>query len=435
MRAIVLAAGEGKRLRPLTLTRPKVMLEVGGRPLLAHMLDALKAVGISSIVLVVGYMEEAIRSWLGDGERLGIQVSYVRQPEQRGTADAIALASNELGPYEDALVVYGDLLVAPEAIRAVLDEHIRRRPLATIGAVEVERPGQFGMVLVEDGWLRELVEKPAGREWAGPPLANAGIYVLTPEALQAMQDVRPSPRGELEATSALQGLAEQGDTVRVVEIRRENWLDVGRPWDLLEANERVLKRMEPEVLGKIEPGACLNGPVFVADDARVRSGAYIEGPAYIGPRADIGPNCYIRPCTSLGREVRIGNACEIKNSIVMEGTHIGHLSYVGDSIIGAHCNLGAGTITANLRFDKRTIKMTVKGERLDTGRRKLGAVMGDFAQTGIGALLMPGVRIWPRCWIGPNVVVERDITVEGAFIMLKQELAERKTREGEEGHR
>ena len=435
MRAIVLAAGEGKRLRPLTLTRPKVLIEVGGRPLLAHTLDALKAVGVSSVILVVGYMEEAIRSWLGDGGRLGLEVSYVRQPEQRGTADAIAVATGEIGPYEDALVVYGDLLVAPEALKKVLDEHTRRRPLATIGAVRVERPEHFGVMLVEDGWLKRLEEKPRGREWSGPPLANTGIYALTPEALQAMQDVGPSQRGELEATSALQELAEQGDTVRVVEIEPEHWLDVGRPWDLLEANERVLRRMEPEVLGKVEPGAYLNGPVFVAEDARVRSGAYVEGPAYIGPGADVGPNCYIRPCTSLGRGVRIGNACEIKNSIIMEGTHIGHLSYVGDSIIGAYCNLGAGTITANLRFDKKTIKMTVKGERLDTGRRKLGAVMGDYAQTGIGALLMPGVRVWPRCWIGPNVVVERDVTEDGAFIMLQQSLSRRRAGGGEEGAR
>ncbi len=426
MLAIVLAAGRGERLRPLTLTRPKVLLEVGGRPLLAHALEALRAVGVEEAIIVVGYMEEAVRRWLGDGERFGLSISYVSQPEPRGTADAIAVATSEIGPYEEALVIYGDLLVAPEALRAVLDEHARHRPLATVAAVEVSEPGQFGMMVVEDGWLRELVEKP-GEGWSGPPLANAGIYVLSPEALEAMRDVQPSPRGELEATTALRELAQQGDAVRVARIEPEHWLDVGRPWDLLEANERVLRRMEPAVLGDVEPGAYLNGPVFVAEGARVRSGAYIEGPAYIGPGADVGPNCYIRPCTSLGPKVRIGNACEVKNSIVMEGTHIGHLSYVGDSIIGAHCNLGAGTITANLRFDKRNVRMTVKGQRVDTGRRKMGAVLGDGVQTGVGALLMPGVRVWPGCWIGPNVVVERDVTEEGVFLALEQGLSRRRT--------
>ena len=431
MLAIVLVAGRGERMRPLTLTRPKVLLEVGGKPLLSYTLRALKAVGVKEAIFIVNYMEEAIRSWLGDGSSFGLKASYVRQEQPRGTADAIACASELAATEEAVLTIYGDLFITPEALRAVLDEHARHRPEATMGVVRVKDPGQFGMVRAEDGWLRELVEKPKG--WEGPPLANAGIYVLTPEALEAMRAVAPSERGELEATSALQELASKGDTVRVAEVRAQDWLDVGRPWDLLEANERALRRMEPAVLGRVEPGAWLNGPVFVAEGARVRSGAYIEGPAYIGPGADVGPNCYIRPCTSLGAEVRIGNACEVKNSIVMEGTHIGHLSYVGDSIIGAHCNLGAGTITANLRFDKASVRVFVKGVRVDTGRRKLGVIMGDFVQTGIGVLLMPGVRIWPRCWVGPNLVVERDITEEGVFVRLGQEVLVGEVPSGEKG--
>jgi len=422
MIGIVLAAGRGERLRPITLTRPKVMVELAGRPLLGYTLEALRAVGIKRAILVVNYMEEAIRAWLGDGKSLGLEVSYVRQPKLAGTADAISTAVEEVGD-EEALVIYGDLLITEEALRAVVEEHSRHRPEATVAGVEVEEPSQFGMLKVEDGWLREIVEKPVG--WEGPPLANAGIYVLTPEALARMREGKPSPRGELEATTALQGMANEGDTVRVAEIRPEDWLDVGRPWDVLEANARALARMEPRVLGDVELGATLNGPVFVAEGARIRSGAYVEGPAYIGPGADIGPNCYIRPSTSIGRGARIGNACEIKNSLIMEGTHIGHLSYVGDSIIGAYCNLGAGTITANLRFDKANVRMVVKGERLDTGRRKLGVIMGDHVQTGVGVLTMPGVRIWPRCWIGPNIVVEKDITEEGRFILLKQDLLEK----------
>jgi len=419
--AIVLAAGKGERMRPLTLTRPKVLLEVGGKPLLSYTLEALRAAGVGNAILVVNYMEEVIKSWLGDGGRFGLEVRYVRQAETRGTADAIACATELAEGEESVLVVYGDLFITPEALGAVLAEHSKHKPLATIAAARVKEPGQFGMVVAEGGWLRELVEKPV--TWEGPPLANAGIYVLTPEALEAMKAVHPSERGELEATDALKALAREGDTVRVAELKAEDWLDVGRPWDLLEANERALRRLKPAILGRVETGASLNGPVVVAEGARVRSGAYVEGPAFIGPGADVGPNCYIRPCTSLGARVRIGNACEIKNSIVMEGTHIGHLSYVGDSIIGAYCNLGAGTITANLRFDKANVRVTVKGVEVDTGRRKLGVIMGDFVQTGIGALFMPGVRVWPCCWIGANVVVERDITEEGRFVRLKQELA------------
>jgi bifunctional UDP-N-acetylglucosamine pyrophosphorylase/glucosamine-1-phosphate N-acetyltransferase len=156
----------------------------------------------------------------------------------------------------------------------------------------------------------------------------------------------------------------------------------------------------------------------------VRSGAYIEGPSLIDEESDVGPNCYIRPCTSIGKKVRIGNACEIKNSIIMDNTHIGHLSYVGDSVLGEKCNLGAGTITANYRLGSGTIKMMIKDKVVDSGRRKLGAILGDEVKTGINALLMPGVKVGNNCWVGPNVMLQRDLASE-TVILLKQGLEEK----------
>jgi bifunctional UDP-N-acetylglucosamine pyrophosphorylase/glucosamine-1-phosphate N-acetyltransferase len=178
---------------------------------------------------------------------------------------------------------------------------------------------------------------------------------------------------------------------------------------LLEANRWALMRMHHKVYGLVENGAHLIGPITVAETARIRSGAYIEGPAFIDEESDLGPNCYIRPYTSIGKKVRVGNACEIKNSIIMDGTHIGHLSYVGDSILCENCNLGAGTITANYRLDAGTIKMMVKDEVVDSGRKKLGVVLGDNVKTGINALLMPGVKVGNNSWVGPNLVVHRDL--------------------------
>ncbi|MFW9913185.1 MAG: glucose-1-phosphate thymidylyltransferase, partial [Candidatus Thorarchaeota archaeon] len=124
----------------------------------------------------------------------------------------------------------------------------------------------------------------------------------------------------------------------------------------------------------------------------------------------VGPNCYIRPHTSLGKGVKIGNGCEVKNSLVMEGSSIGHLSYVGDSVIGRKVNFGAGTITANLRHDDQPVKVTVKGKRVDSGRRKMGAIVGDGVKTGIGTLLAPGVVIHQGAKTGIGVIVERDVT-------------------------
>ncbi len=167
--------------------------------------------------------------------------------------------------------------------------------------------------------------------------------------------------------------------------------------------------MEHKVLGIVEQGAHLIGPVTVAESARIRSGAYIEGPVFIDEEADVGPNCYIRSGTSLGKKTRVGNGCEIKNSILMDGTHAGHLSYVGDSILGEKCNLGAGTIMANLRFDDGHIKMMVKDKLVDTGRRKLGAVLGDNVKTGIKSLFMPGVKVGKHVALEPDFTGKRDL--------------------------
>jgi len=198
-------------------------------------------------------------------------------------------------------------------------------------------------------------------------------------------------------------------------------MDIGFPWSLLEANEWTLKKAESKLNGTIESGATITGPAIIEENARIRAGAYVEGPVYIGENSDIGPNCYLRPFTSIGKNVRIGNACEIKNSIIMNGTHIGHLSYVGDSIIGENCNLGAGTITANLRFDKKTVKMMIKGEKIDSGRKKLGVVLGDNVSTGIGAMFMPGVKIGNDCWIDAGAIIREDIPPK-TFVKLRQSL-------------
>jgi bifunctional UDP-N-acetylglucosamine pyrophosphorylase/glucosamine-1-phosphate N-acetyltransferase len=153
---------------------------------------------------------------------------------------------------------------------------------------------------------------------------------------------------------------------------------------------------------------------------QIKTGAYIEGPALIGENAVIGPNCYIRAYTSIGKNVKIGNAVEIKNSIIMDNTNVGHLSYVGDSVIGRESNFGAGTITANLRHDNADISVTVKGKRVSSGRRKLGAIIGDNVKTGIGTSISPGVILHQGVRTGIGVIVDRDIEAN-TLVIAKQD--------------
>jgi bifunctional UDP-N-acetylglucosamine pyrophosphorylase/glucosamine-1-phosphate N-acetyltransferase len=241
--------------------------------------------------------------------------------------------------------------------------------------------------------LTVIIEKP--QEEVDNALINAGIYLFPTTIWKFIDNLAPSPRGELELTDAIEGFIQE-QVAQCVKID-QYWFDIGRPWALLEANKKIMS-LEAENYqisedAIIEDGAHLLGKVQIDAGTRIRSGVYIEGPVYIGANCDIGPNCYIRSFSFFDEEVRVGNACEIKNTILYKGTHAAHLSYVGDSIIGRKCNLGAGTITANLRHDNGNIWVNISGTKENTGMRKLGVIMGDRVKTSTNTQIMPGIKI------------------------------------------
>jgi UDP-N-acetylglucosamine diphosphorylase / glucose-1-phosphate thymidylyltransferase / UDP-N-acetylgalactosamine diphosphorylase / glucosamine-1-phosphate N-acetyltransferase / galactosamine-1-phosphate N-acetyltransferase len=407
VKAVILAAGEGVRLLPVTGARPKHLVRVAGKPILQFCLEAIACAGIVDVVIVTHYFGDAISKFFGDGSRFGLRIEYVEQEAVLGTGNAVSVVEGLVD--DDFVLVYGDLLFASDSVKRLVDVFMSCDVGAVLGVVEVDTPECYGMVeFLEDNFVRRIVEKPS-LGLAPSRFANAGLYVFTKEIFSVLRRVVASVRGEWELTDALTLLADSGRRVLGVEVCRCDWFDVGRPWDLLDANNWALKKLCFEVLGTVEVGARLFGDVWVAKSARVRSGAYVEGPVFIGEGCDVGPNCFIRAGTSLGEGVRVGNACEIKNSIIMDHTHVGHLSYVGDSVLGERCNLGAGTIMGNYRLDAGTVKMMVKDQLVDTERRKLGAVLGDAVKTGINALFMPGVKVGQGSWVGPNFIVKRDL--------------------------
>ncbi len=380
MQAIILAAGEGSRMRPLTSKLPKVMLPIAGRPLLEHIIIRAHKAGADNIILVIGYGADSVRSHFGDGSSLGVKINYAIQKKQMGTGDALMAAKAHAE--NRFLVLNGDILPDTESLKNIVSSNEE-----SVAARQVSDPSRYGVFLEKNGNMKSVIEK-----CPNPPsnLANAGIYLFERSIFDALSQINQSKRGEYELTDALNILAKK-DRIRIVELK--DWMEIGRPWDILAANEALLKNIERKVEGEIEPGATLNGNISVGKDTIIRSGAYITGPVTIGEDCDIGPNCYIRPSTCIGNKVRIGNAVEIKNSTIMDGTKIGHLSYVGDSIIGSDSNFGAGTICSNLRHDKANIKSYIKGARVDSGRRKLGAIIGDDVKTGIHTTIYPGTVI------------------------------------------
>lgn len=401
MRAFLLAAGEGTRMRPLTANRPKPLLPVAGRPFLEHILERLRSAGVGEATILIGWRGRKLKEHLGRGKGLGISLDYVEQESLDGTASAVSLAEGHVG--SRFLCMNGDIVFDAEDLREMLRKY-GESDATVIAVARAERPELFGSVSVKEGLVTDLEEKPAR---PGSPWVNAGMYLFNDSIFDLIRRTPMSPRGEYEITDTLKILIREEDVV-AYELKG-TWLDVGYPWDLLRANEVLLRDLKGKVEGDVEEGAVLKGEVRVAEGAVVLPGAYVEGPTIIDRGSVIGPNCYIRPSTYIAEGCKVGNACEVKNSIIMRSSHVPHHNYVGDSIMGEGCNLGSGTKVANLRLDGRTISVTVKGRRLDTGLRKLGVIMGDGVKTGINVSIDVGTIIGEEASIGPGAVVRGNV--------------------------
>lgn len=414
LKAIILAAGKGTRLEPLTEDTPKCMLPLAGKPILEHVIKAVRKAGIREVLLVVGYEGEKIREYFGDCSDFGIKVEYISQKQQLGTAHAIDMVELD----EDFLVLNGDTLISSECVDDVLSAHSAgTQSVATLGLKKVEEPSNYGMVRLQGSRVVEIIEKP--RKYISN-LANAGIYAFSPKIFEAIKKTKKSERGEYEITSSIGVLIKEGEVVKGVKIRGL-WSDIGNPWNYLDSNQEMLGRMEERIWGEIEEFVKRRGKLYLGKKSVIKSGSYIEGPVYIGDNTIIGPNAYLRSFTSIGDDCKIGNGVEVKNSVIMDCTNVPHLSYIGDSIIGRNCNIGAGTLVGNLRLDEKNVKMRIRNELKDTGRRKFGCVIGNNVKLGINVMINAGRKIGSNSLIGPGVIVYEDIP-PNSFILQKQGL-------------
>jgi UDP-N-acetylglucosamine diphosphorylase/glucosamine-1-phosphate N-acetyltransferase len=405
MKAVILAAGEGVRMRPLTSNKSKVMLPVANKPIIEHIVNTLIQAGIKEFILVVGYRAEQIEEHFGNGENWGVDIKYIRQEKPTGTADAVAMIEPVVE--ETFLVVNGDTLYRLADIKSMLS-----LPSPAMGVIQVEDAHGMGVITREGNFVKSIVEK------ASPPptkTANAGVYLFDKRIFSAISSVKLSPRGENEIPDAIQLLINQGVTLRWHEL--SDWLTFSNPWDLLEGGKWIYTPSMMANLGTIEEGVVIKGEISVGQNTTIRSGSYISGPVIIGDNCDIGPNCFLRPFTSIGDGCHVGAFVEIKNSIIMTGTKVPHITYIGDSVVGEKCNFGAGTKIANLRFDDKN----VRANTLDTGRRKLGAIIGDNVFTGVNASIDAGTIIGENSHIGPGIFVHGHIRAGSHILRNKLE--------------
>lgn len=397
MKAIILCAGKSTRLYPLTLTCPKPLIKIANKTILEHNLEELSGL-IDEAIIVVGYKKEMIIDAIG--KNFGkIKISYVEQIEQLGTGHAILCAKDKIKDNEKFLIVPGDDLFSKIDIKNCLKYEF------SVLCKEVSDPEKWGIVVSDKtGFIIDIEEKPKHPK---SNTANTALWVMNKDIISIMEKQKKSIRGELEITCALKEFIKK-NKVKCVTVL-DYWLPIGYPWHIIEANEFLLKRIKKnDIKGKIHKGAIIEGKIILGKGSEILSGVLIEGNLIVGTNTKIGPNCYIRGSTTIGNDCKVGQAVEIKNSVLFDFSKIPHLSYVGDSIIGKNANLGAGTIVANLRHDNSNVKSVVKDNLIDSGRRKLGAVIGDNVHTGINSSILPGRKMWPNTTTRPGEVVDKD---------------------------
>ena len=415
MKAVIIAAGEGKRLRPITSSRPKPLIPIAGKPLLEHTILSLKSSGIKEILIVVGYKENLIKDYFGDGkESFGLKIEYITQRERLGTAHAFGYGK-DFANGESVLFMYGDLLIEPKVFQEFVQKYNKNQVEGIILLMEVKNPEEFGIISLDsDGFVEKIVEKPPPEINIGN-LANAGVFIFNSTIFQAIEQTTKSPRGEYEFTDSMEILINQlKGKITGYKIKNYFWSDIGLPWQFLDANHYILSKIETKILGNIEENVHISGDVYIGEGTDIRSGSYIQGPCYIGNNNSIGPNSFIRPYTFIANGCQVG-MCEIKNSIILSNSVIPHFNYIGDSIICENVSLGSGTNTANLRFDEKNVKVTIKGQLIDSRRKKLGAIIGPNVKTGINVSIMTGKIIGENSRIGAHTIVSENVLPKTLF--------------------
>lgn len=387
--ALILAAGKGTRMWPLTEDIPKPLLPISGIPIIKRQIDELKKVGVKKLYILIGYQMNEISDYI-DKTETEIEVNYIIQEKQKGTGHAVKMAENKIkGSF---YCLNGDIIINAKNLKKIN----RCKDMAMM-VTTVDDGSNFGAVKQKNGYLASIIEK--GK--SGKCKINAGIFIFNESIFTAIDNTKKSIRGEYELTDALELVSNQ---IEIIEFEGE-WKDIGNPWDLISANENYIDNNKEEINGKIENNVIVNGNIVLGKGSIIKSGTYIEGNVWIGENCVIGPNAYLRKGTVLCGTNKIGAFSEIKNSIFLEGAKAPHHNYVGDSIIGQNSNLGSGTKIANLRFDKKTIELKHKGKKIDSGRRKLGAIIGSNVNTGINASINAGTILGNYTKIGPNALV------------------------------
>ena len=391
--AVVLAAGEGTRLRPLTRNRPKPMLPAANRPIMEYVLDALVEAGVTRVVAVVGYKRARVKDHFGPAYR-DVPISYVTQEKQLGSGHALLQARSVVdGP---VLVVNGDRLIDGGTVASVVNHFEDDQDTPALAVIERPDAQQYGAVDLRDGDLVSIVEKPDTDQYR---LINGGIYAF-PETVFDAIDETPRSDGELALTDTIARLIERG---RVRAIMSDGmWVDATYPWDLLAVAREVLAR------GRVVEPSREEG-VWVDESATVHESATLQRPVVVGPDCEVGPGAVVGPNVGLGGNVTVGANATVRDAVLDVDTRVDAGSTLVDAVTGQDVTLGANTVVPGGPADVQVGTDVFEDQRL-------GAVLSDRVTARGNVSFAPGTLVGPKATLHSGVHARGHVR-EGAEVV------------------
>jgi len=417
MQTVILAGGVGNRVYPLSLTKPKPMFKILGKPLLHHVVDTLKEAKLKDFIIVTGHLSDQIKSYFGDGSQLGVDIQYTYQDKPLGMAHAIQTTKGLIE--DDFLVVNGDDIFDASLVEKEINTFKDGNADLLLSCKPTKETWNFGVIKVSnDGLVQAIVEKPPiGQEPSN--LGVIGAYILPPKIFNYYEKV---PLNDMQHELAIQKFIDEGNAVKAVDYNGV-FSSYKYPWDLFIINQHLMDKIltKPVIENdvNISEKSELEGNVWVSKGTRILGNATIRGPCYIAGNSLIGNSALIWNYSSIGANSIVGFSTEIKNSLIGDNCWF-HTNYIGDSIIGDNCSFGSGAVTANFRFDEQTVKVKIGNKKIDSSRDKLGVIMSDNCKVGVNATLSPGIKVGPNSIAGPGVCLRDDLE-PNKIILIKKE--------------
>jgi bifunctional UDP-N-acetylglucosamine pyrophosphorylase/glucosamine-1-phosphate N-acetyltransferase len=416
--AIILAAGDCSRFYPFNDSH-KSLINIMGKPILEHTLTSIKDSGIKDVIIVSS--DNDVENVLGNGKNLGLNIKYVLQKKSTGMGDALLLA----GPYveSDFFLIHPYHVDFCKFKDRMLSAKKNSSDIVLL-AKKITGPialRKTGVLKLNGEKVIEVVEKPAvGTEPSD--LGVIGIYLLNKLFIE---NLKQTPKDHYSFEKSISSFAKKAD-IRFTVTALEN-VSLKYPWEILSLKDHLLKNLKKytAVSARVASSAQIFGEVYVDEGAKIMENATVKGPCYIGKNAYVGNNAILRQGVDLEENSVIGANMEFKNTLMMENSKV-HSGFVGDSVIGKNCRIGAGFNTANVRLDRMSVKVTVKNEKIDTGLKSLGVLVGDGSVIGIKSSSMPGKIIGKRVVVGSSTCVSKNIADDSKYYTKFQEIIEEK---------